>query len=323
MTGVLGSYDTFSLRVADHASEEADTPAPEGAHTPAPEGANPQASDEAIRDPTKDSVTPGPSRSSEDDAVNMFGGNVFESTSECEDNDSFLEAIDLSLRSSDVVGPPISDKIAKISNEKFSTDLGIKKRKEILEKYPVPQKCTNCFVPKVNEQIWSKLKGFNRQRDLRISILQDALVKTSSSLALTIEDLVKARQDKVYPDSKAIAMRLFDSIALLGHVNTELSCKRRDSLRPLLSPEIKAFCVRSNRPECYLFGNDLAKTLSSSKLEGKIMAYEHTSSARYSPYPQQLRKCRMVEYCLETFSGLGQSVSRERKHEVNELGVGD
>jgi len=31
----------------------------------------------------------------------------------------------------------------------------------------------------------------------------------------------------------------------------------------------------------------------------------------------------MVEYCLETFSGLGQSVRRERKHEVNELGVGD
>ena len=35
------------------------------------------------------------------------------------------------------------------------------------------------------------------------------------------------------------------------------------------------------------------------------------------------RLCRMVEYCLETFSGLAQSVSRERKHEVNELGVGD
>ena len=290
VTGIPGSYDTFSLRVADHASEEADTPAPEGAHTPAPEGANPQASEEAIRDPTKDSVTPGPSRSSEDEAVSIFGGNEFESTSECEDNDSVLEAIDLSLRSSDVVGPPISDKIAKIINEKFSTDLGIKKRKEILEKYPVPQNCNNFFVPKVNEQIWSKLKGFNRQRDLRISILQDALVKTSSALALTIEDLLKARQDKVYPDSKAIATRLFYSIALLGHVNTELSFKRRDSLRPLLSPDLKAFCVRSNRPECYLFGNDLAKTLSSSKLEGKIMAYEHTSSARYSPYPQQLRK---------------------------------
>ena len=120
----------------------------------------------------------------------------------------------------------------------------------------MPQNCTTFFVPKVNEQIWSKLKGCNRQRDLRISILQDALVKTSSALALTIEDLLKARQDKVYPDSKAIATRLFDSIALLGHVNTELSFKRCDSLRPLLSPDLKAFCVRSNRPECYLFGKD-------------------------------------------------------------------
>jgi len=48
--------------------------------------------------------------------------------------------------------------------------------------------------------------------------------------------------------------------------------------------------VCSNRPERYLFGNDLAKTVSSSKLEEKIMAYKHTFSVRYSPYHQQLRK---------------------------------
>ena len=60
--------------------------------------------------------------------------------------------------------------------------------------------------------------------------------------------------------------------------------------------------MHSNRPECYLFGNDLAKTLSSSKLEGKIMAYEHTSSARYSPYPQQLRK-PYLQYKTDSFIG--------------------
>ena len=38
-----------------------------------------------------------------------------------------------------------------------------------------------------------------------MSFLRDVIVKTSSALALTIEDLLKARQDKVYPDSKAIA----------------------------------------------------------------------------------------------------------------------
>ena len=156
--------------------------------------------------------------------------------------------MDLSLGSSDVAGPPISEKVAKIINKKFSTDLGVMKRIEILEKCSILQNCTNVFVPNVNEQIWSKLKDFNRRRNLRMSFLQDAIVKTSSALALTIEDMLKARQDKVYPDSKAIATRLLDSIALLGHVNMELSFKRRDSLKPLLSPDLKTFCVRSNRP---------------------------------------------------------------------------
>ena len=116
-------------------------------------------------------MTPEASQSSKDDAVSIFGGNEFEPTSESDDNDSFLESIDLSLRSSDVAGPPISDKIATIINEMFSKDLGFKKRKEILGKYSVPQTCTNFFVPKLNEQILSKLKGCNRQRDLRMSIL--------------------------------------------------------------------------------------------------------------------------------------------------------
>ena len=40
-------------------------------------------------------MTPGPSRVSKDDAVSIFEGNEFESTSECDDND-FFELIDIS-----------------------------------------------------------------------------------------------------------------------------------------------------------------------------------------------------------------------------------
>ena len=111
---------------------------------------------------------------SNDDVLSLFGGNEFDP-----DNDELLQVIDESLRPSDSYGPKIKDNVAKMVNEKFTTDVGLDKRKQILEKYKTPENCTQLLLPKVNDPVWSVLKNFHRQRDLRVAVLQDSLVRVS------------------------------------------------------------------------------------------------------------------------------------------------
>ena len=92
-----------------------------------------------------------------EDALSLFGnGSLIDEQSEPEgelNNDELLTQITTSLSSSDETGPPVSEKLSKLVNDKFQVEYSVEKRKEILQKYKIPVNCTELSVPRVNPEI--------------------------------------------------------------------------------------------------------------------------------------------------------------------------
>ena len=249
--------------------------------------ANAMSSDEDENDASEKANTQHHHDASEVDALSLFGGadideiddTILEDMEDGDsDNASLLSAISSFLSCSQDTGPPIASGLAELVNGKFNAEYSVEKKKEILQKYKKPSNCDNVLVPKVNEEIWGKLPANAKRSDIRTSALQDTLVKVSSAIICTTDKLLEHREKKTIPTYKALINPLLDSVALLGHVCTELSYKRRDALKPFLHQDFRSACARSRKPGKLLFGNDLAKTLQELKTTNKIMT--NSSDAR-------------------------------------------
>ena len=270
---------TASEKASNEASEKADSEkASEKACNVAPERAQPTAVSFSVR-------------SAEDDALSLCGGNDFdrenESDDEDPDNEELLAQIDGAYGHLDETGPPISERLANVVAKKITTDYDLDQRKEILSKYKTPQNCDELYVPRINPEIWEKLKPFARKKDIKVSVLQDILVKVTSAISLVTDDLLQSRERKLKPNYQVLISRLIDSVALLGHANKELSFKRKEALRPHLSSDFKPACSRNFKPEKYLFGNDLAKTLQQIKATSQVVGNFVTPPYNYNrPQPR-------------------------------------
>ena len=92
---------------------------------------------------------------------------------------------------------------------------------------------------------------------MKFSALQDTLVKATAASIVTANDRLSARKQISPPNLKKSIPNLIDAVVLLGHVDTELTFKRRDVLRPNLGNEFKQACFRVMKPTTLLFGDNL------------------------------------------------------------------
>ena len=167
--------------------------------------------------------------------------------------------------------------MADIVNKRWGSKLEEAKLKEKLAKYNPPDNCEILTVPKVNPKIWNKLKHVTRSADLRLANMQKILVKVGSTVAKSTDTLLAMRADPEKTAASAIIEKLgklvthnAHALALLGHVNIELSYSRLDALKPNLNNEYSSLCGSQVPITSLLFGDELQSQLNNIKATNKI-----------------------------------------------------
>lgn len=201
-------------------------------------------------------------------------------------SDALLNEIAQDFESDEQTDPKVAQKLADIVNKRWGSKLEEAKLKEKLAKYNRPDNCEKLTVPKVNPEIWNKLKHVTRSADLRLANMQKVLVKVGSAIAKSTDTLLAIRADPEKTSASALTEKLgklithnADALALLGHVNIDLSYRRRDAIKPNLNNEYSSLCGSQVPITGLLFGDELQSQLNNIKATNKI---GHATTAK--PY---------------------------------------
>ena len=139
-----------------------------------------------------------------------------------------MSELDKDLHEEEITAPPVSESLAKLTNNRFQTSLNVEKVKERMEKYPRPENCTSLVTPEVNKEIWKSLSKSAQNTDIKLQHVQKAIVKAGMALAHSTQNLLRAqRGDGSKEEIKTAVRQNGNAIALLGHASHELSLHRR------------------------------------------------------------------------------------------------
>ena len=224
-----------------------------------------------------------------------------QNSSDTEDN--LLSDIAQDFDGTDGTGPKVSEKLAEIVNKRWSERLDDAKFKSKMDKYDRPENCDRLLVPKVNPEIWANIGNSTKSADLHIANFQKTLTKVGSALTHMTDALLELRSKLTSSDTEQVKMvnqvvtGNADALALLGHLNLDLSLHRRELIKPNLKKEYGALCSKRNPISDFLFGDDLQGQLTSITASNKIgqTTSAYGNGAPFRRYPDS-RKGKMAPH---------------------------
>ena len=211
------------------------------------------------------------SDSAESDADQLLESNKRQKIQDGDEEEgTLLDEIVQSMNKTENTDAKISEKLAKIVENRWLSKLSDGQLKEKTEKYLRPTNCDNFITPKVNPEIWERLDRQTRGRDFKLSTLQSTTTKVGYICTKATEFLSQARRENKSPDIEQLIRMHTDALGPLGHISFEISKRRRDAIRPNLNKEYATLCASHVPITKMLVGDELQTQLNHIRASNKI-----------------------------------------------------
>ena len=193
---------------------------------------------------------------------------------------SCLENLVAEFNPEKATGPPISEKLAELTNGLLKEGLSKDQISTINQKYLKPKNCPFLEAPKVNSLLWNQLKQEPKNLDTSLQKGQGFLMSALYAMITVCNDLAQNHNDV-----KSLTT-LTHALVLGLSANRQVNLARRDLLRPHLNKPYQSLCNPSTPITSYLFGDDLNKQVDDLTKANKIghKVQGPSTKPRYHPY---------------------------------------
>lgn len=207
---------------------------------------------------------------------------------EIDDYDKSLENM---LGDQEVVGPALSEKVARVLGKCLGTALDEKMVKEKRELYPHPLNIENFSVPRLNPEIYKRISGEHQFGDKALLRVKSYLVASMTSVGQQAELALKVRswynrlkeeERECFPNKLGkmakTYVRLMDTSVLMTRAMWETTSLRRKIIKNELIEPYKSLVDDEKYPAspAWLVGNDvhsaIKKAMENAALANKITA---------------------------------------------------
>jgi hypothetical protein len=186
-------------------------------------------------------------------------------------------------------GEPVSFDVSDFMGKMWAKGRDSELMKGCYTKYAKP---SNITLPRVelNNEVKSGKNG--PTKDTKLRSIQVGLTQAAVPFIRLLDECMPRGEISVVRKKKMIDMAT-DGLSMLGTLNANINCVRRELLKPQLENRYKSLCDKNPKGDCpWLLGDDIPSDMRQAEQAGKLTKKRRggqrgRGNNRFAPYPQQ------------------------------------